>query len=68
MSNMYFDKNPVLMNHVFFSVDQRCKVFVSRYKPIKGAQWISGRVLDSRPKGRRFKFGSAGIVYLELMV
>ena len=36
-------------------------MFVSQYKPIKGAQWISGRVLDSRPKGRGFKVGSAGI-------
>ena len=68
MSIMFSDKNPFLMNHVFFSVDQRCKVFVSQYKLIKGAQWISGRVLDSRPKGRGFKFGSAGIVYLELRV
>ena len=67
MSIMFSDKNPFLMNHVF-SVDQRCKVFVSQYKPIKGAQWLSGRVLDSRPKGRGFKFGSAGIVYLELRV
>ena len=22
---------------------------------IRGAQWLSGRVLDSRPKGREFK-------------
>ena len=65
MSIMFSDKNPFLMNHVF-SVDQRCIVFVSHYKPIKGAQWLS--VLDSRPKGRGFKFGSAGIVYLELRV
>ena len=43
-------------------------MFVSHYKPIKGAQWLSVRVLDSRPKGRGFKFVSAGIVYLELRV
>ena len=43
-------------------------MFVSQYKPIKGAQWISVRVLDSRPKGRGIKFGSAGIVYLEFRV
>ena len=24
-------------------------------KCVQGAQWLSGRVLDSRPKGRRFK-------------
>ena len=23
--------------------------------PLKGAQWLSGRVLDSRPKGRGFE-------------
>ena len=25
------------------------------YKANKGAQWLSGRVLDSRPKGRGFE-------------
>ena len=23
--------------------------------PVEGAQWLSGRVLDSRPKGREFE-------------
>ena len=27
----------------------------SDYKLSKGAQWLSGRVLDSRPKGRGFE-------------
>ena len=59
---MFSDKNPFLMNHVFLLIrGVKCL-------PIKGAQWISGRVVDSKPKGRGFKFGSAGIVYLELRV
>ena len=28
---------------------------IERYKHFVGAQWLSGRVLDSRPKGRGFK-------------
>ena len=27
----------------------------TKRKIIKGAQWLSGRVLDSRPRGRRFE-------------
>ena len=30
------------------------KVF-SKNKSLLGGQWLSGRVLDSRPKGRRFE-------------
>ena len=31
------------------------KALVSLYKCSEGAQWLSGRVLDSRPKGRGFE-------------
>ena len=27
----------------------------TKYVPLSGAQWLSGRVLDSRPKGRGFE-------------
>ena len=30
-------------------------LIVRLYKGKEGAQWLSGRVLDSRPKGRGFK-------------
>ena len=30
-------------------------VLTSRHLSYKGAQWLSGRVLDSRPKGRGFE-------------
>ena len=42
------------------NVFQRFDIFVSpqcdpAYDSSKGAQWLSGRVLDSRPKGRGFE-------------
>ena len=62
MSIMFSDKNPFLMNHVF-SVDQRCKVFVLNTSQLRER---SGSVVECLTRDRRFKFGSAGIVYLEL--
>ena len=32
-----------------------CNVIVDSYFKFEGAQWLSGRVLDSRPKGRGFE-------------
>ena len=38
----------------------------SSVTPIEGAQWLSGRVLDSRPKGRGFEpHGRHCVVVLE---
>ena len=36
-------------------VDVKPLHIVSDNNLIKGAQWLSGRVLDSRPKGRGFE-------------
>ena len=30
-------------------------ILVSCYKQVEGAQWLSGRVLDSRPRGCGFE-------------
>ena len=30
-------------------------IYKSRSPDVEGAQWLSGRVLDSRPKGRGFE-------------
>ena len=38
--------------YVYFSVI--VKIY-SKFEEIVGAQWLSGRVLDSRPKGRGFE-------------
>ena len=33
----------------------KCCIILGVYIILKGAQWLSGRVLDSRPKGRGFE-------------
>ena len=43
----------------FVASSQKCRSAVydcgiPDYTYLKGAQWLSGRVLDSRPKGRGF--------------
>ena len=38
--------------HIINGILQSVIIFLS---PVTGAQWLSGRVLDSRPKGRGFE-------------
>ena len=57
-SKYFATQNPPSANTLGDGIN-RSKVNFSEYGhvayQIKGAQWLSGRVLDSRPKGRRFE-------------
>ena len=48
--NIFFNVNIAL-----FSKRTHHHFAFSKHKYMSGAQWLSGRVLDSRPKGRGFK-------------
>ena len=45
----------VLSAWMLRSVLAAAAAFVVCRLPLKGAQWLSGRVLDSRPRGRWFE-------------
>ena len=62
MSIMFSDKKS-FPHELCFSVDQRCKVFVLNTSQLRER---IGSVVECLTRDRRFKFGSAGIVYLEL--
>ena len=40
------------INHLIFKI---VDILVGKLQVLKGAQWLSGRVLDSRPKGSGFE-------------
>ena len=51
MENGAFAPKKQMLNFPLFSNTK----FIDVSKASKGAQWLSGRVLDSRPKGRGFE-------------
>ena len=43
------------MFYIGLNREQHEIIFLSETTKLRGAQWLSGRVLDSRPKGRGFE-------------
>ena len=47
--------NMLPIGSIFFPFRVASMIIENNFKGILGAQWLSGRVLDSRPRGRRFE-------------